>query len=271
MKAQMIGAMMKHLPPSASRMRILDLGGAAGMFLSTQREELVFESASLYVDHWTYEQDSQDAIVGYDLLLKADLLSAVLSALRPGGRFIVVQPLGTVEEFFVSTLESSGFTRILVEAALESGEGVLIRGEKPHTTEDTFVRVAQGAHRDPDSQNPAQFQGRYIYLLIQQTPNKPVWSLTPDDQIEWQAVVVHDEREKAQIIAFSSLPKAVQFMQPAVMQGLIVGVNKVGKFKKSVFESDEINWMINPMIDQIKNRPLSWVPVDVHVAEAPDE
>src|SRR5262249_6389829 len=135
----------------------------------------------------------------------------------------------------VVTLENAGYTRILVEPLSDQG-GVLMRGEKPHTTPDTMERIRQVAVRDAES-DLSTYSGRYVHLLIQQTPNKPAWKLQPGEKIEWRALALAqpsvgaDETGRV-ALAFSSLPKAVSFMQPAVVAGAIRGVNKVAKFSR---------------------------------------
>ena len=178
-KTIFIEAMAKHLPPSASELRLLDIGGEAGMALHGLRPDIECSTASLDVRAWTYADNSVDAIVAYDTALTSDLLAQVLAVMRPGGRFILVNPAGRVDATIVQTLENAGYTRILVEAAVLAA-GVLIRGEKPHTTADTLARVQLAAERDADTLSLAEYRGRFVHLLIQQTPNKPVWRLAPD-------------------------------------------------------------------------------------------
>src|SRR5690606_40606466 len=111
----------------------------------------------------------------------------------------------------------------------------LFRSEKPHTAQRTIDRIAQVAGRDA-AVDLERYTGRYVHLLIRQTPNKPVWAMQPEDVIEWQAAAITGADGPA-LLAFSSLPKAVAFMQPAVVQGLIRDVNKVGKFRREVARS----------------------------------
>src|SRR5262249_42761351 len=111
-------------------------------------------------------------------------LNAALRVLRPGGRLIILDSDGQPGHRLVVTLESAGYTRILVEPLSEDG-GVLMRGEKPHTTPDTLERIRQVAAHD-EASDLSTYSGRYIHLLIQQTPNKPAWKLQPGEKIEWR-------------------------------------------------------------------------------------
>jgi hypothetical protein len=222
------------------------------------------------VPHWSYDTNSIDAALAFDILLTNELLQAVLRVLRPGGRFIIVNPMQDVEETFVIRLENAGYHRILVEPALMPPTGVLIRGEKPHVTANTQERIRQVAEQDGNALNLKDYRGRYIYLLVQQTPNKPVWKLEPDEKIEWQAVAVKP-KEAAQLLAFTSLPKAVSFMQPAVLQGFVRDINKVGKFSKETARNWTLPVLLNPTLEQVQDYTVIHFPVDPTSAEAPDE
>lgn len=73
------------------------------------------------------------------------------------------------------------------------------------------------------------------------------------------------------ILAFTSLPKAVAFMQPAVLAGRIKDVNKVGKFSRETALGWTVPVILNPPLDSIEARTMIFLPVDAHSAEAPDE
>ena len=153
----------------------------------------------------------------YFLPHKATLLAEALRVLRPGGRLVMIDPMqgrhplgawkalshggraivdmfawhlaaqkvgGFSPESIAVDLQAAGFARILAEPVLK-GFGVLSRGEKPYPDgTSTLERVAVGA---ADSlQDNSQIlrgeqllhtQGKFIHLLIQQLPNKPVWKL----------------------------------------------------------------------------------------------
>lgn len=268
-QAQFIEVMLKHLPPSASALRVLDVGSITGGILTGFRADLQIEVASLYLPHWSYATDSMDAVVAYDWHLDDEFLAAALRVMRPGGRLIAVQPLGTVQAKHVAMLEKAGYIRILVEPA-HGSDGILVRGEKAHTTSDTLVRVRDVAASDADLLDLETFRGRYVHLLIRQTPNKPVWKLAPDEKIEWRAAAIEREDE-TYLLAFSSLPKSVSFMQPAVLGGIVQDVNKVGKFSKQQAQKWTLPVLLNPMLQDVQTDTVVWVDIDPDTAEAPDE
>ncbi|MEO8393635.1 MAG: hypothetical protein ABI700_11655 [Chloroflexota bacterium] len=252
-----IETLIKHLPPSASTLRLLDLNGAAADFLKMRRADL---DVTVGLPR---EQRIFDAVVAYGAALDDESLRVALDALRPGGRLIVLDPQGDASSLHVKRLEAAGYTRILVEELAETG--VLMRGEKPHITDDTLARIQSVAARD---QANAPFKGRYIHLLIRQIPNKPVWALKGGESVAWQAVALSDDAGYL-LLAFSSLPNAVAFMQPAVISGGIKDVNKVAKFSRTTAQ----NWrlVINPPVEILHGREVILVPIDPASAETPDE
>ncbi len=263
----LIEKMGKHLPPSGTALRLVDIGGRAGALLAEKRADLDVVLTPGARDSWQLPPDSLDAVVGYGCTLDPALLSEALAALRPGGRLILMNPDGEPDKALVDTLEAAGYTRILVENGAEEGEpvGVLMRGEKPHTKAHTIDRIKQNAERDTPRR-----AGRYIFLLIQQTPNKPVWKLEADEQVEWQAVAVAGDNETV-ALAFSSLPKAVEFMQPAVLAGHIRDVNKVAKFSWETAKNWPFPMMLNPSDEIFDTERVAMLSIDPQTAEAPDE
>ncbi|MGB7338623.1 MAG: hypothetical protein WBC91_07010 [Phototrophicaceae bacterium] len=268
-KIDFIDAMAKHLPPSASDLRLLDIGGLASDILEKRRPDIHAEVASLVISHWAYPANSVDAVVAYDNGLQMDLLAAILQVMRPGGRLIVINPIGEVDARWVEILETAGYIRILVEPAV-GAEGVLIRGEKAHTTDNTLDRIEMIAERDADLLNLETYRGRYIHLLIVQTPNVPIWKRQPTDKIEWHAIAVQQDDEPY-LLAFSSLPKAVNFMQSAVLAGFIHDVNKVGKFSKAIAAAWQFKTRLNPTLSQVENQSVLQVSIDPDTAEISDE
>ncbi len=253
----------KHLPPSASSLRLLDLDGTLAAGLSALRPDLdvvigmptavaVSEDGSVY-----------DAVVAYGVPLDDALLRRVLEVLRPGGRLIAVDPQGVPDHAHVERLELAGYVRILVEEIFPVG--VLLRGEQPHTTDDTLARIQSVAARDAVS----EFKGRYLHLLIRQMPNKPVWALQPGEVVAWSAAAITDGEDNPLLLAFSSLPNAVAFMQPAVIAGSIKDVNKVAKFSRAT--AQDWRMLINPPLDLLDGRTVVFAPVDPALAETPDE
>lgn len=254
MNQELITAALKHLPPSGARLRLLAVGDVVA-----QRGDLDVTIMTGAAAEWRLAPDSFDAVLACDAELSAAFLATCLSVLRPGGRLIVVQSSGEPDEAWVKRLEGAGYTRILIEAL--AGNSLLLRGEKPHTEARTVDRIRQVADLD-------QYAGRYLHLLIRQTPNKPVWALRPEDVITWHAAAVQGS-DAAILLAFSSLPKAVAFMQPAVMQGLIRDVNKVGKFSREAARSWPV--LLNPDIEMLAGCEIVFQVVDAQAAEAPDE
>ncbi|MBZ0285971.1 MAG: hypothetical protein K8I30_00045, partial [Anaerolineae bacterium] len=144
--------------------------------------------------------------------------------------------------------------------------GVLMRGEKPHLEEQTAARIKQVAARD----NAQRRAGRYVHLLIKQTPNQPAWKLKPGEPLDWEAVAVAGDNETV-LLAFSSLPKAVEFMQPAVLAGHILDVNKVAKYAWGVVQALPYPIMLNPSDEIFDTQAAVFVEVDPAKAEEADE
>lgn len=265
-----VAVMAKHLPPSASTLRLLDLDGRSGSMLSQWR-------ADLEIHHIPPRRLGQsgippkpcDAVVAYDIELSAPLLHSVLDLLRPGGRLIALHSRGIVSDCHPQFLRDNGYVRILVEPALDK-LGVLLRGEKPHVTADTAKRIRSVAQADMDSLDLDHYKGRYLHLLIQQRPNKPAWKLTKSETISWRAAAIKRGSQTV-MLAFSSLPKAVGFMQPAVLARLVQDINKVGKFSRATATDWTWEVILNPTLDSIRDNAIAYVDLDPSTAEAPDE
>ncbi len=71
------------------------------------------------------------------------------------------------------------------------------------------------------------------------------------------------------LLAFSSLPNAVAFMQPAVIAGSLKDVHKVAKFSRTTAQTWRL--LINPAADVLSGREIVLVPIDPALAETPDE
>jgi len=271
-KQQLIAAMARHLPPSAANLRVLDVNGEAGAILADLRADLDTITVPGQGEQWQVEEQSVDAVVAYAYVLNDRFLAHALPVLRPGGRLIVLDTKAThVQEAIGAQLEIAGYTRILVEMATEAvPTGVLIRGERMHTTDNTLDRIQRVAGQDGDALDLDQYRGRYVHLLVKQTPNVPIWARTPGDPITWKAVALKGD-EQPVLLAFSSLPKAVGFMQPAVLAGRVKDVNKVGKFKKGVAVDWPLPILLNPETSVLDDSQVTFVEVDHMTAEAADE
>ena len=263
-------AIAKHLPPSAARLQLVDIGRDSARILGEQRADLEIHPLPAKGLHLAkLPADSVDAVVACDIELTAALFKSIREMLRPGGRFIAVLPTAQVSKSYVTCLEEHGYARILVEAAVD-GLGVLIRGEKAHHHQHTWRRIQAVARVDDDLLDLRLFKGRYVHLLIRQRPNKPVWKLGAGEKIRWHALAIQRGDDKI-LLAFSSLPKAVGFMQPAVAAGDIYDINKVGKFDKAQALDWRWSAILNPKADAIHQQRLAFVEIDPTAAAAPDE
>jgi hypothetical protein len=192
-----------------------------------------------------------------------------MRVLRPGGRLILFDPRGEdnlldrIASLFrprdalaqrALVLKAAGFARALAE---KFGAGILSRGEKPYPSLSTVERIARTAALDASADSlqivdsadlPSIGRGRFVFLLVKQTPDKPPWAIQPGEPIRWDAAMVSDQADsdRPYLLAFTSLPKAVQFMQPAVTAGLLKGVNKVAKFDRSVAPQWATDALLNP-------------------------
>jgi ubiquinone/menaquinone biosynthesis C-methylase UbiE len=232
--------------------------------------------------------------VYYMLGDRAGFLRECWRVLRPGGRLILLDPAArpfptdvlrtqhslrvkvavmawhavsrmhqryTLEQM-ATALGAAGFVRLLAEAAVE-GYGVLSRGEKPFApTLNTVERITQTAAADASDLRlteaaalPDVARGRHLFLLVRQSPNKPAWALQPDDVVRWDAAMVNTGDGRQAVLAFSSLPKAVEFMQAAVTANVLVGINKVAKFDKQVAPTWGTPALLNPPFESLRNAP----------------
>jgi hypothetical protein len=230
----------RHLPPSASLPRVLALDPATAAELAGVAR--VSEAADPAAPTGPY-----DAVAGR-ALATAEQLAALAQRLRPGGRLILVAPAPAEPEALLAALTAAGCIHCLVET---EGAFTLYRGERPPAGGSTLSR-AQRVAAEP----PGQEQGlpRFIFLLVTQTPNKPVWRLAPGERVEWRAATVMAGPERAptpRLLAFSSLVKAVAYMQPAVLAGALVGVNKVAKFPASAADDWPLPLLLNPRFEDL--------------------
>ena len=73
------------------------------------------------------------------------------------------------------------------------------------------------------------------------------------------------------MLGFSSLPKAVGFMQPAVLAGFITDINKIGKFSVKTASACEWRIILNPALEALVGEAPTFINIDFTLAEAPDE
>ena len=322
-----IEEMVKHLPPSSSELRLLDISIHSKEVVEAMRKlrpDIViqdlpnhptallsnqgkddFRSLQVNLSQIELEDNSVDAVIAHSILYLLDdsqaFFEEVMRILRPGGRFILFDPAAGkskwqslknilrnpkssirhqrfVPEATAKLLETSGFARILTEQTLD-GWAILSRGEKPHADHmSTIDRVAIGA-TDSDDLGLVQgdkfnsVKGRFIHLLIQQTPNIPIWKAKAEE-IQWKAAALSDANELPIAFAFTSLPKAVNFMQAAVLEGKIQNINKIAKFNKETARQWGFRVLLNPTLSTIREQhpqPTIFIPIDPESAEAPDE
>ena len=257
--------MAKHLPPSHSELSVWDTSGLLGLVIQQWRADLRWATTSPHGE--------VDAVLMLDppSPLSTAYIAELATPLRRGGRLIGVVYGLDPSRVLVSTLEQAGLTRLLVEYLNEDDPavGVLVRGEKPWHTASTFKRIQEVAQADGDRLTLAEYQGSYLYFPLIQKPNTPVWKLSPDEPITWEGIAW--EAAPACRLGFSSLPKAVGFMQAVVMRGLVKDVNKIGKYHRSVVENWQTTLLINPLLEDCLSESLILLPLNPHEAEQSDE
>ncbi len=266
----LVDTIAKHLPPSGSQLRLWDIGGKVAGLITQGRADLTVTTMDTLPPDGENLVDSVVAL-NYPDALSASFLAAAWRVLRPGGRLIMIDTDAQPDAAIVQQLEAAGHTRILVEPAAERPKplGVLMRGEKPHTTNSTFARIKVATDAPAANLTLATFDGPYVYALIYQAPNKPVWALRPDETLTWDAVLA--TTDQPYIVAFSSLPNAVSLMQTAVMNNRISGINKVGKFRRVIAAAWDHPLWLNPTLNELRSAELGRYPLDPSTAEIPDE
>jgi hypothetical protein len=223
----------RHLPPSVGAPRVLALDEAAAAELPAEVE--VARAGPEMTGEF-------DAVVGY---AAPEQLSTLFQVLRPGGRLILADR--AEPQALLDALTQAGFVHCLVETA---GDFTLYRGERPPLGS-SVARVQTLAS------GPQSLTSPFVFLLVTQTPNKPAWKLTPNEKVEWRAATVLDPATgHLTLLAFSSLVKAVAFMQAAILAKTISGVNKVGKFRAEASQTWALPLVLNPGFEDVREWAL---------------
>ena len=202
-----------------------------------------------------------DAVAGPQAPVPAEL-AALGRQMRPGGRLILTHP-GPLEDL-LAALAATGFIHCLAEPR---GAVNLYRGERPPqgSSLERLQRLSLAPDAAPANRSALELpitdgrslNVRYLFLLITQTPNKAAWKLAPGERLEWHALTALDSSTGAPVLlAFSSLVKAVAFMQSAILARAIAGVNKVGKFPASAAQAWARPLAINPAFEAVRNLGL---------------
>lgn len=268
---------VRHLPPSAAALRVADLTDNTAAVLTDLRPDCtptpLLPAASA----------THDALIGLgDFPPPADM-EAWLPALRPGGRLIWLaveagSPNAALPDLQAAgeRLTDAGYVRVLTEA-LPGGAGLLLRGERAHTADDTAARIAIAAHRDAASTDLATYRGRFLFLLVRHTPNVPPWAVTADVVIAWSAAAACppdaavNAESGCRLLVFTSLPNAVAFMQPAVTGGLIRDIHRIAKFPRAAAGGWPLPILLNPPVDALHGSRVMLLPIDATSAITGEE
>jgi hypothetical protein len=228
----------KHLPPSLDVPTVLVLDSASVANLPIDLNLVFLQEADTPPGPF-------DAILGTNS--KHSLLD-LYTLLRPGGRLILTSS-DEDPQLLLNNLNEAGFIHCLVETE----EGVtLYRGERPPIgtpLERTEALASTAQNQQSEIKNL-----NYVFLLVAQTPNKPAWRMADGEKITWQAATLLDgQSETPVLLAFTSLVRAVKFMQPAVLAQKFKGINKVGKFPSAIAQTWQLPLVLNPEFDDLRD------------------
>jgi hypothetical protein len=256
---------LKHLPPTSGgvpNVRALDERSRAWCAALAQKGDITLDS-----------QRAVDATVAGDVA-RAEEAAALL---RPHGRaiFIVPASLRWTLQRSAEVLTAAGLVRILIEV-VSDGEFLFARGERPAeqaSPADPAGSNAQAEASQFDVLEPDEAARlyRHLYLLVRQQPPSRGWDDLPPDAT-WHALTLHDQASRrAVLLAFTSLAKAVAFMQPAVVAGVIRAVNKLPRFESKQLLVWKQPVSVNPTFERLWEDPrLDFVspPLSIDLAVA---
>ena len=238
---------LKHLPPSA------DLPNVHACDERGRRWAMALQRQG----HITL--NDRQAIDG---VLASDLSFAPEAAqrLRPQGRAIFLIPNGAevASQAVVQALTSAGLVRVLTEAVLD-GAYLLARGERPAGQPRPVERSERSvaiADITPGALNPIEAQQaaeryRALHLLVQQDPPGRGWAESA--AVTWRASTVRDvAADRVVLLAFTSLVKAVAFMQPAVLAGAIHHINKMPRYEVVHLIKWGLPVIVNPVFEVLR-------------------
>ena len=283
-----VDEMIRHLPPSSHNLMLLDIS-SDDMFaaaVAARRKDVHIIRYGTEAQHHLHGDSnlplascSLDAVSALSPSIEdhTQWFKEVLRVLRPGGRFMMYINL-TKTANMAAILADNGFARVLGEVI---EKGTLIRGEKPYDADQTTVeRTAQTSQSNKNTtivlsmgRDYEQIRARFLYILIWQLPNKPVWRMTAADVITWSTPQI-ETFNGTQVLAFTSLPKAVAFMQRAVLADFINDINRIVKFEKTIVADWNQTILLNPDSSIMHNGQrisAQGFAVDPSQAEAADE
>jgi hypothetical protein len=92
----------------------------------------------------------------------------------------------------------------------------------------------------------------------------------PDEPVTWEAAAVAADQGVA-LLAFTALPRAVGFMQTAILEGTLSGITRVARFSRAAARAWEQSAWLNPPPSVLRGRSVVFLPVDRATVESPGE